>query len=591
MWQFVKNTLSTIVGLFLFLILSILILAGVGTVISESDDHVELKENSILKINLDRPMVENASTDENPFADLAGPFIDNSEKVGLIQILAALERAKVDPKIKGIQLEAALPFAGYSQLSEVRESIEDFKKSGKFVLSFADSYSEKGYYLSSVADEVYLNPNGLLDFNGISANYMFFKKALDKLEIEPLIFRVGQYKSAVEPFLREDMSKENKEQTSSFLNSINNFVFDKIARSRSLTVPKLNQIADSLLAYSSKNAASLGMVKLAYVDEFQSVLMKKMKVKKVEDLEYIGLNDYLKVKNPIKEVEGTHKIAVLVAEGEIVGTKGGEGSIGSESFIKELRKLRDNKSVKAIVLRIDSPGGSSLASDNMWREIQLAKKVKPIIASMSTYAASGGYYMAMGTDLIVAHPTTITGSIGIFAQWLNLDKFLENKLGITYDHVNTNAHSNFMSTAGELSDFEKKLVQKFVDEGYESFTSKAASGRKMSLAKLKAIAGGRVWTGAQAKQVGLVDELGGLNKAIQLAADKVKLKTGTYKVVVYPKAKSLIENILESTNLESKLTLNLLQKHVPWANAMMEIDRIKQREGLQALMPYMIELK
>lgn len=591
MWQFVKNTLSTIVGLFLFIIFSILILAGVGTVISESEDHVEVKENSILKINLDRPMVENASTDENPLADLAGPFIENSEKVGLIQILSALERAKVDPKIKGIQIEAALPFAGYSQLSEVRESIEDFKKSGKFVFSFADSYSEKGYYLSSVADEVYLNPNGLLDFNGISANYMFFKKALDKLEIEPLIFRVGQYKSAVEPFLREDMSKENKEQTSSFLNSINNFVFDKIARSRSLTVPKLNQIADSLSAYSSKNAASLGMVKLAYLDEFQSVLMKKMKVKKVEDLEYINLNDYLKAKNPIKEVEGTNKIAVLVAEGEIVGTKGGEGSIGSESFIKELRKLRDNKYIKAIVLRIDSPGGSSLASDNMWREIQIAKKVKPIIASMSTYAASGGYYMAMGTDQIVAHPTTITGSIGIFAQWLNLDKFLENKLGITHDHVNTNAHSNFMSTAGELSDFEKKLVQKFVDEGYESFTSKAAMGRKMSLAKLKSIAGGRVWTGAQAKQIGLVDELGGLNKAIQLAADKVKLKSGTFKVVVYPKAKSLLENLLESTNLESKLSSNLLSKHIPWANAMMEIDRIKQREGLQALMPYMIELK
>lgn len=591
MWQFVKNTLSTIVGLFLFIILSILILAGVGTVISESEDHVELKENSILKINLDRPMVENASTEENPFADLAGPFVGNSESIGLIQILSALERAKVDPKIKGIQLEAALPFAGYSQLSEVRESIEDFKKSGKFVYSFADSYSEKGYYLSSVSDEVYLNPNGLLDFNGISANYMFFKKALDKLEIEPLIFRVGQYKSAVEPFLREDMSPENKEQTSSFLNSINNFVFDKIARSRSLTVPKLNQIADSLFAYSSKNAASLGMVKLAYLDEFQSVLIKKMKVKKVEDLEYVSLNDYLKGKNPIKEVEGNNKIAVLVAEGEIVGTKGGEGSIGSESFIKELRKLRDNKSVKAIVLRIDSPGGSSLASDNMWREIQLAKKVKPIIASMSTYAASGGYYMAMGTDQIVAHPTTITGSIGIFAQWLNLDKFLENKLGITYDHVNTNAHSNFMSTAGELSDFEKKLVQKFVDEGYESFTSKAAMGRKMSIAKLKSIAGGRVWTGAQAKQVGLVDEMGGLNKAIQLAAEKVKLKSGTYKVVVYPKAKSLLENILESTNLESKLTTTLLTKHVPWANAMLEVDRIKQREGLQALMPYMIELK
>ncbi|MEY4382580.1 MAG: Protease [Bacteroidota bacterium] len=590
MWQFVKNTLSTIVGLFLFSILAILILVGVGTVMSNSDEHVDLKENSILKINLDRPMVENASTEENPLADLAGPFVDNSEKVGLIQILSALERAKVDSKIKGIQLEATLPFAGYSQLSEVREALEDFKKSGKFILSYADSYTEKGYYVASVADEVYLNPNGLLDFNGIAANYTFFKKALDKLEIEPLIFRVGQYKSAVEPFIRENMSDENKEQTISFLNSINNFVFDKIARSRSLTVPKLNQIADSLSAYSSNNAAKLGMVKLAYQDEYQAVLMKKMKVKEVKDLVYISLNDYLKAENPIKEVEGNAKIAVLVAEGEIVGTKGGEGSIGSESFIKELRKLRDNKSVKAIVLRIDSPGGSSLASDNMWREIQLAKKVKPIIASMSTYAASGGYYMAMGTDQIVAHPTTITGSIGIFAQWLNLDKFLSNKLGITHDHVNTNAHSNFMTTPGELSDFEKQLVQKFVDEGYESFTSKAAAGRKMSIQKLKSVAGGRVWTGAQAKQIGLVDELGGLNTAIALAAKKVNLKAGTFKVTVYPKAKSFIESFLESATSDAKISDRILQKHVPWASSIMEINRIKQREGLQALMPYMIEL-
>lgn len=591
MWQFIKNVLSTVVGIFLFTILGLLILAGVGTAMSDSEEHVEVKDNSILRISLDRPLVENASTEENPFAELAGPFIENSDKLGLIQVLTALERAKVDPKIKGIQLESSVPFGGYAQLSEIREAIDSFKKSGKFVLTYSDSFTEKGYYVASVADEVYLNPNGLLDFNGISANYMFFKKALDKLEIEPLVFRVGQYKSAVEPFLRENMSPENKEQTSSFLRSINNFVFDKIASSRSITVPKLNNIADSLLAYRPTTAEKLGLVKLAYYDEFQSVILKKMKVKEVDDLKYISLNDYLKAESPIKEVEGSDKIAILVAEGEIVGTKGGEGSIASEPFIKELRKLRDNKSVKAIVLRIDSPGGSSLASDNMWREIQLARKVKPIIASMSTYAASGGYYMAMGTDAIVAHPTTITGSIGIFAQWLNLDKFFENKLGITSDHVNTNAHSSFMTNPGELSDFEKRLVQKFVDEGYESFTSKAAAGRKMPIAKLKSIAGGRVWTGAQAKQIGLVDELGGLQTAIDLAADKVKLKKGGYKVVVYPKVKSFIESLLEATDTKSTLSTRLIQKHIPWGTAMMELDRIKQREGLQALMPYMIDLK
>ena len=591
MWQFIKSVLATIVGFFLFSILGLLILAGVGTAMSESEDHVEIKENTILKINLDRPLVENASTEENPLAELAGPFIENSDKVGLIQILEALNRAKEDPKIKGIQLEASVPFGGYAQISEIREAIEDFKKSGKFVLTYSDSFTEKGYYLSSVADEVYLNPNGLLDFNGISVNYMFFKRALDKLEIEPLIFRVGQYKSAVEPFLREDMSPENKEQTSSFLHSINNFVFDKIARSRSITVPKLNQIADSLLAYHSQSAEKLGMVKLAYEDEFQQILLKKMKAKEVKDLNYVGLNNYLKSESNEKDPEGNDKIAILVAEGEIVGTKGGDGSIASEPFIKELRKLRDNKSVKAIVLRIDSPGGSSLASDNMWREIQLARKVKPIIASMSNYAASGGYYMAMGTDAIVAHPTTITGSIGIFAQWFNADKFLANKLGITSDHVNTNAHSNFMNSPGELSDYERELIQKFVNDGYESFTTKAAAGRKMSVEKLKSLAGGRVWTGAQAKQIGLVDQLGGLEAAINLAAEKVKLKKGAYKTVVYPKAKSFIDQLLETAGSESKISERLIQKHIPWASSMMEIERIKNREGLQALMPNMFELK
>ncbi len=589
MWQFVKYSLATVFGLFLFAIVSLLLLAGVGAAIGSSDEVYELKDNSVLRLDLNRPIVENASTEDNPFSALTDAYFAPPENLGLIQVLSALERAKVDPKIKGIYLDASFPMAGYAQLSEIREAIQKFQKSGKFVYAYANSYTEKGYYISSVADQTYLNPNGLLDFNGISVQYTFYKKALDKLDIEPLVFRVGTYKSAVEPFIREDMSEESKAQTSSFLQSINTYIFDKIARSKNIPVRKLDQIADSLQAFEPSSAEKLGMIKQGYWDEFEALLKKASGEK--EKVIYVSLNNYLKAKNPIDEVEGKDRIAVLVAEGEISGTKASDGNIGSDDFVKELKKLRESKSVKAIVLRIDSPGGSSLASDIMWREIELTKKVKPIISSMSNYAASGGYYMAMGTDVIVAQPTTITGSIGIFAAWFNVDNFLKNTLGITQDHVDTHANSNFMNSAGALTDFQKSVVQNSVNKGYLSFTTKAAAGRKMTLQRLQSLAGGRVWTGAQAKQIGLVDELGGLDKAIEIAASKAKLKPGAYKVAVYPKAKSFVDELLSSATSESSLSERLFAKNIPWASSVLEVNRWKKREGFLAMMPYLMEFE
>lgn len=579
-------------GLFLFLIISILMIVGIGAAMSGGDSEFEVKENSILKLDLNRPIVENASTeDDNPFATIPNPFFESTEKIGLIQILSALERARIDNNVKGIYLDVSFPMAGYAKLTEIRNALEKFKRSGKFIYAYANSYSEKAYYIASVADEAYLNPSGLLDFNGISVQYMFYKKAFDKLEIEPLVFRVGQYKSAVEPFIREDMSPENKMQTQSFISSINREVFSKISVSKKIPANKLNQIADSLLAMNPVHAEKLGMIKLGYWDQFESLLKSAVKIKEKSDLTYVKLADYLKAKNPIKAVEGTDKIGVLVAEGEIVGSKGGDENIGSDDFVKELRKLRDNKSVKAIVLRIDSPGGSSLASDVMWREIELAKKVKPIVASMSDYAASGGYYMAMGTNTIVAQPTTVTGSIGIFAQWLNIDRFLSNKIGITQDYVNTHANSNFMNSLGELTEFQKSVIQNMVNQGYETFTSKAASGRKMSIEKLKSLAGGRVWTGIQAKEIGLVDELGGLDVAIEIAAKKGKLKAGAYKVVVYPKAKSFLDQLISSAMSESSMAEKFAAKNLPWAKPILEMERMKKREGYLALMPYLMEFE
>jgi protease-4 len=567
-------------------------IVGIGAAMSGGESEFEVKENSILKLDLNRPIVENASTeDDNPFATIPNPFFESTEKIGLIQILSALERARIDTNVKGIYLDVSFPMAGYAKLTEIRNALEKFKRSGKFIYAYANSYSEKGFYIASVADEAYLNPSGLLDFNGISVQYMFYKKAFDKLEIEPLVFRVGQYKSAVEPFIRENMSPENKMQTQSFISSINREVFSKISLSKKIPASKLNQIADSLLAMNPVNAEKLGMIKLGYWDQFESLLKSAVKIKAKNELTFIKLADYLKAKNPIKAVEGTDKIGVLVAEGEIVGSKGGDENIGSDDFVKELRKLRDNKSIKAIVLRIDSPGGSSLASDEMWREIELAKKVKPIVASMSDYAASGGYYMAMGTNTIVAQPTTVTGSIGIFAQWLNIDRFLSNKIGITQDYVNTHANSNFMNSLGELTEFQKSVIQNMVNQGYETFTSKAASGRKMSIEKLKSLAGGRVWTGIQAKEIGLVDELGGLDVAIEIAAKKVKLKPGAYKVVVYPKAKSFLDQLISSAMSESSLTQKFAALNMPWAKPILEMERMKKREGYLALMPYLMEFE
>jgi protease-4 len=592
MWQFFKYTLATLMGLFLFLIVSVLIIVGIGAAMSGGESEFEVKENSILKLDLNRPIVENASTeDDNPLATFPNPFFESTEKIGLIQILSALERARIDNNVKGIYVDVSFPMAGYAKLTEIRNALEKFKGSGKFIYAYANSYSEKAYYIASVADEAYLNPSGLLDFNGISVQYMFYKKAFDKLDIEPLVFRVGQYKSAVEPFIRENMSPENKMQTQSFISSINREVFSKISTSKKIPANKLNEIADSLLAMNPVKAEKLGMIKLGYWDQFESLLKSAVKIKAKSELTYVKLADYLKAKNPIKSVEGTDKIGVLVAEGEIVGTKGGDDNIGSDDFVKELRKLRDNKSVKAIVLRIDSPGGSSLASDIMWREIELAKKVKPIVASMSDYAASGGYYMAMGTNTIVAQPTTVTGSIGIFAQWLNIDRFLSNKIGITQDYVNTHANSNFMNSLGELTEFQKSVIQNMVNQGYETFTSKAATGRKMSIEKLKSLAGGRVWTGIQAKEIGLVDELGGLDVAIEIAAKKVKLKPGTYKVVVYPKAKSFLDQLISSAMSETSMVESFAAKNLPWAKSIMELERIKKREGYLALMPYMMEFE
>lgn len=591
MLQFLKYVLATIVGLIVFSIVSLFIIIGIAAAVGSSKAETTLKDNSVLKLDLNHSIVENVSDDENPFKDLGGAFMDNNESIGMVQIREALKRAAVDSHIKGIYLQAHYPQAGYAQLEEIRNALLDFKKSGKFIYSYGESFTEKGYYVTSISDKIYLNPAGGMDFNGISAEVSFYKGALDKLDIKPVVFRVGEYKSAVEPYLRENMSDANKQQYSLLLNSINNHIFEQIAKSRNIDVATLKKVADELIAYKPKGAlASKLVTDVGYYDEFEADFKKKLKKETEDKIDFIGLSKFLKAESAIPFNESQNKIAVIVGEGAIIGAKADKGNIGSDDWVAELRKAREDKKVKAIVLRIDSPGGSSLASDVMWREVELTRKVKPVIASMADYAASGGYYMAMAADTIVAEPTTITGSIGIFAQFFNFENFLKNKLGITNDRVNTNAHSDFPTVTREMTDFEKDWFQRSVDAGYETFTSKAAKGRKMTIEKLKSLAGGHVWSGIEAKANGLVDVLGGLDDAIKIAAKKAKLKDGDYKAKFYPQPKSFFEEVFEKKEEEAQAKIMKAQfgELAPYVK---QIQDLKTREGIMALMPEVIEFK
>lgn len=587
MAQFLKFVFATIVGLFLFTIVSFFLLVGIGSAVSSSSSKEnEVAENSVLKINLNQSIVENAAT-EDPFTELLG---DGSSQIGLVDIKSALKKAAKDPNIKGIYLKLEYPMAGYATLEEVRNALLEFKKSKKFIYTYAEVMTEPAVYLASIADRSYLNPAGGLEFNGMSAEITFFQKMLAKIGVKPVIFRVGDYKSAVEPFLRSDMSPENKEQTLSYITSISNHVYQGISKARGIPMPEINRLLNENVIQDPQGAVKHKLIThTGYWDEVEEAFRKILKLKGDAKIPFVDLADY---SDGTSDTEGNrdNRIAVIVSEGSISSGESSQGTIGSDSFIKELRKARKDKKVKAIVLRINSPGGSALASDVMWREIELTKKVKPVFASMGDLAASGGYYMAMGCDTIVAQPTTITGSIGIFGMLFNAQELLNDKMGITMDGVKTHAFANSPSVTREMSPVEKQFIQNSVNQGYETFTSKAAKGRKMTNEKLKSLAGGRVWTGEQAKSNGLVDVLGGLEDAVELAAKKVKLKEGDYRVRYYPTPKSDFE--LFMSKLSDKGDDAYLRQYFGILAPMIkEIQYLGKSETLQARLPYTISIQ
>lgn len=572
---FLRNLLAVLVGLFIFSVVGILFMVGLLAAASSSDDVPEVNSNTILHLNLSGVVVEKAIDD--PLQEMFG---NGPTPISLLDLLAAIEEAKYDDRIEGIYLEPKYLQAGHSSLQEIRDALLAFKASGKFVHAYGEYISEGDYYLVSAADSIYLNPEGSLEFNGLTAGVTFFKGLFDKLDIEPQIFRVGEFKSFIEPFVRKSMSEENRLQLTELITSVHETYLQSVSISRDIPLDELREISDQMKVRFPEDAAQLGLItRVAYEDEMTDLLKKEMGIEKDDKLNLMKYSKYMKALTG--DGYSSNKVAVIVANGDIV-MGSAEGVIGGDQFAREIRKARENDAIKAIVLRVNSPGGSLTASDMIWREIMLTKGVKPIIASMSDVAASGGYFISMPCDTIVAQPNTITGSIGIFGMMFNLGDFMENKLGITNESVNTGEFSDIMTISRPLSDYEKAIIQAQVEDGYKTFTTKAAQGRNMDLEELKKLAGGRVWSGAQAYEKGLVDILGSYEKAIEVAAEKAGI-SDDYVVRYYPEQKPLLDQILtELSEAKVKILTPEVEIMSPYLEKIKSLERMR---GIQARMP------
>ena len=585
MKSFFKNVLSTIVGVVLSVVVVVLLFIGIISIaIStlDSDKETKVKANSILKITLSRPIVERAS--DNPFENLSITNMDPETEIEFKSILDNIEKAKTDDRIKGIYLNVPWVNAGLSQTEEIRNKLLDFKKSGKFIISYAEYYSQMGYYLSSVADELYLNPKGIFELKGFSAQIMFYKGLLEKLDIEAQVIRHGKFKSAIEPFILDKMSKENREQISLLLTTISDNILDSIASQRGLTLSRVEELADNLELNTATKCLENNFVDaLIYQDELENKL--KSKLGEEAKLQLISLTKYNNAKVEKQGKISRDKIAIIYATGEINSGKGDLKSIGSVTTAKAIKEAREDERIKAIVLRVNSPGGSALASDVIWRETILAKAEKPLVISMGDLAASGGYYIACAADTIVANPTTITGSIGVFGLIPNLQHFYKNKLGITIDTVNTHKHAD-MGVNRALTAFEKAKIQESIEEIYATFIGHVAEGRNMSTAAVDDIAQGRVWTGYDAKRLGLVDVLGGLETAIDIAAHLAKLDD--YRIVSLPKKEAPLEIFIkEITGGETNYIAKFLGVNSKYIKP---IESLLKGEKIQTRMPFILEI-
>jgi protease IV len=584
MKQFFKNVFASLLGtIFAFIVIFFLmigIMMAMVASLGSKDKEVEVKANSVLKINPGYTITER--TLDNPFKNLS--FDDSDQgNLGLNDLIASVKAAKEDENIKGIYLELSSVPSGLATMKEFRDALADFKTSGKFIVGYGEVIGQSGYYLGSVANEVYVYPEGLMEIKGFSSEIMFLKGLLAKLEVEPQIIKVGTFKSAVEPLFLDKMSDANREQVTVYINSLYNTFLADIAASRNLNVDSLKMIANDLMVQEAKDAVKYKLLDgLMYPDQMDARLKELAGVDSGKEVTFIDIDKYA---NSLKPKTGKDKVAVVYAVGSIESGEGDDETIGSDRIAKAIKKAREDKNVKAIVFRVNSPGGSALASDVMWREVMLAKEAKPFIVSMGDVAASGGYYISCAADKIFAQPNTITGSIGVFGVLPNAQKFFNNKLGITFDGVKTGKYADLGNINRPLTDAERMIIQNSVNQIYASFTQKVADGRKMSVQDVDKIGQGRVWSGTDALRIGLVDTLGSLN----YAASKANLEE--YKLLELPYVEDPVEKILKSISGDAKASLLEWQMGTEAYNTYKQLKDIQTWTGVQARMPYTITIK
>lgn len=586
MIKFLKSILKSVLVTLISFFIIILIFIGVG-VSSNMNEKSEINENSILEINLSERIVDRSSD----FSFDLSSLNNEATPLGLDQILKSIDKAKSDDNIKGIYLNLEIVNASMASLEEIRTKLQEFKDStNKFIISYSEIFSQKAYYISSIADKIYIHPDGVLEFKGMSYQGLFFKGALEKLGVEPQIIRHGKFKSAIEPLILDKMSESNREQVTRFISSIWKDLKADIALSRNISNKKLNTIAENLLVQKSEDAIVYKLADaIQYEDQVNDTIKQILGINDKKNLEKISIRKYSEANSKSKPKKfSKDKIAIVYAQGSISSGEGDNENIGSVTTCKAIKKARQDNKVKAIVLRVNSPGGSALASETILREMELAKKEKPVIVSMGDVAASGGYYIACKADTIVANSTTITGSIGVFGVLMNLENMMENKLGITSDVVKTNQFADIGMPTRALTNTERDIIQNQVELIYDKFITHVSEGRNMTKEEVDAIGQGRVWTGKDALDLGLIDVLGGLEDAVKIAANMANIES--YRIKKLPIEKNPIEKILEdfSGQVKSNLIKNELGSNYIHYKTLKELTRM---EKLQMRMSTQYEIQ
>lgn len=586
MKDFIKFTFASVLGVVLagiiFTILGIVTMVGM---VASSDTETVVKENSIFVLDLEGTLSERVK--DNPLQTLMG---EENQAYGLDDILASIQKAKDNEDIKGIYLQTAFLETSFASLEEIRHALLDFKESGKFIVAYADQYTQDMYYLASVADKIIVNPQGSISWHGLASQPIFYKDLLKKVGVEMQIFKVGTYKSAVEPFIATEMSDANREQVTAFMASIWGRLLEDVSASRNIPVETLNKLADEMMelqpaeTYIANGLADTLLYKDGVLDYLKEISGREAD----ESLRTLSLAEMKNVKRNTPLDKSGNIIAVYYAFGGIDDSTSPEEGINSEKVIKDLRKLREDETIKAVVLRVNSPGGSAYGSEQIWREVVLLKEKKPVIVSMGDYAASGGYYISCAADYIVADPTTLTGSIGIFGMFPNMEELLTDKLGLHFDMVKTNKFADMGTLARPFNADERAAMQNYINNGYKLFVKRCADGRGMSVESIEKIAEGRVWTGATAKELGLVDELGGLDKAIEIAAQKAEVEA--YSLLTYPSKESFFSSLMnegKNNYIEGQLMETLGESY----SSLKFIQNVKDMDRIQARMPFDLRIQ